>query len=382
MPRGRRGDRERRLHRVPRRAPRGGPRGAAAREPRVRGEPAVLSAVGPGRVGLAGARGARCAGRCRRRRFAEAAVVLEEMGRASALALRSIRRARRRGRWPCEPSVGARRAPPGDRRPRRRRGGGGSARRRRGRRADESRSCSSGNRDGSGLRDQALRARCAGADRLLLFARDATPPSWWSRRSRRRRACGSSSSAGARTGHARSVGRRGLGADRDGTPSSASPPTRRPCWRAAYGPGAAGDGVRQPGHRRGDAGGDGRLCRRARAVRAPDRLVPGRAARVRRHARPGLRVPGTGGAAVRSIAGGEEPGVSRAVSMAKSTRVPWPSTSSGKAMQLHGGIGYTWESGVHAFLKRAVLNRSLFGSPAHHRRRWRRRYLPAASGED
>ena len=41
----------------------------------------------------------------------------------------------------------------------------------------------------------------------------------------------------------------------------------------------------------------------------------------------------------------------------------------GKAMQLHGGIGYTWESGIHVYLKRAALNRSLFGSPAAHRRR-------------
>ncbi len=37
-------------------------------------------------------------------------------------------------------------------------------------------------------------------------------------------------------------------------------------------------------------------------------------------------------------------------------------------MQLHGGIGYTWESGVHVYLKRATLNRSLFGSPTAHRR--------------
>lgn len=41
----------------------------------------------------------------------------------------------------------------------------------------------------------------------------------------------------------------------------------------------------------------------------------------------------------------------------------------GKAMQLHGGIGYTWESGIHVFLKRAALNRSLFGASAAHRRR-------------
>ena len=53
----------------------------------------------------------------------------------------------------------------------------------------------------------------------------------------------------------------------------------------------------------------------------------------------------------------------------------------GKAMQLHGGIGYTWESGIHAYLKRAALNRSLFGSPTHHRRRLGRRYLRAAAGD-
>ncbi len=41
----------------------------------------------------------------------------------------------------------------------------------------------------------------------------------------------------------------------------------------------------------------------------------------------------------------------------------------GTAMQLHGGIGYSWESGIHVYLKRATLNRSLFGSPAAQRRR-------------
>jgi alkylation response protein AidB-like acyl-CoA dehydrogenase len=47
----------------------------------------------------------------------------------------------------------------------------------------------------------------------------------------------------------------------------------------------------------------------------------------------------------------------------------------GKAMQLHGGIGYTWESGIHVYLKRAALNRSLFGSPAAHRQELAKRYL-------
>jgi alkylation response protein AidB-like acyl-CoA dehydrogenase len=40
----------------------------------------------------------------------------------------------------------------------------------------------------------------------------------------------------------------------------------------------------------------------------------------------------------------------------------------GAAMQLHGGIGYTWESGIHVHLKRAILDRALFGSPVVHRR--------------
>ena len=47
----------------------------------------------------------------------------------------------------------------------------------------------------------------------------------------------------------------------------------------------------------------------------------------------------------------------------------------GKAMQLHGGIGYTWESGIHVYLKRAALNRSLFGSPAAHRQRLAQRLI-------
>jgi alkylation response protein AidB-like acyl-CoA dehydrogenase len=48
--------------------------------------------------------------------------------------------------------------------------------------------------------------------------------------------------------------------------------------------------------------------------------------------------------------------------------------ATGTALQLHGGIGYTWEHGLHVLLKRAVLDRSLFGSPAAHRARLARRY--------
>ena len=65
---------------------------------------------------------------------------------------------------------------------------------------------------------------------------------------------------------------------------------------------------------------------------------------------------------------------SRATSMAKAYATETAVEVAGKAMQLHGGIGYTWESGVHVYLKRAALNRSLYGSPAEHRRRIAQRY--------
>ena len=64
-----------------------------------------------------------------------------------------------------------------------------------------------------------------------------------------------------------------------------------------------------------------------------------------------------------------------AAAMAKSYTCSAAVDVVGKAMQLHGGIGYTWESGIHVYLKRAALNRSLFGSPAALRKRLAQRYL-------
>jgi alkylation response protein AidB-like acyl-CoA dehydrogenase len=78
-------------------------------------------------------------------------------------------------------------------------------------------------------------------------------------------------------------------------------------------------------------------------------------------------------AAVSAMAGGS-PGAWVAASMAKSHVTAAAVGVAGQAMQLHGGIGYTWESGIHAYLKRATLNRALFGPPAAHRRRLASRY--------
>jgi len=69
-----------------------------------------------------------------------------------------------------------------------------------------------------------------------------------------------------------------------------------------------------------------------------------------------------------------------AAAMAKSHTCAAAVDIAGKAMQLHGGIGYTWESGIHVYLKRATLNRSLFGSPTAHRSRLAHRYRTADQG--
>lgn len=86
-------------------------------------------------------------------------------------------------------------------------------------------------------------------------------------------------------------------------------------------------------------------------------------------------------AVTRQLVGGAVDAITRgapdsgaAAAMAKAHACETAVDVAGKAMQLHGGIGYTWESGIHVHLKRAVLNRSLFGSPAAHRRRLADRY--------
>jgi alkylation response protein AidB-like acyl-CoA dehydrogenase len=74
------------------------------------------------------------------------------------------------------------------------------------------------------------------------------------------------------------------------------------------------------------------------------------------------------GAAVQAIVD-DRPDADVAAAMAKSYACGSAVDIAGKAMQLHGGIGYTWESGIHRYLKRALLNRSLFGSSRAHRGR-------------
>jgi alkylation response protein AidB-like acyl-CoA dehydrogenase len=58
-----------------------------------------------------------------------------------------------------------------------------------------------------------------------------------------------------------------------------------------------------------------------------------------------------------------------AASMAKaySSDAGWRVTTS--SLQVHGGIGFTWEHDLHFYLKRAKTNELLYGSPREHRER-------------
>jgi alkylation response protein AidB-like acyl-CoA dehydrogenase len=58
-----------------------------------------------------------------------------------------------------------------------------------------------------------------------------------------------------------------------------------------------------------------------------------------------------------------------AASLAKDHACELAAANAGTALQLHGGIGYTWEHNLHLFLKRALLNQFLFGEPRWHRDR-------------
>ncbi|MGE0383764.1 MAG: acyl-CoA dehydrogenase family protein, partial [Gammaproteobacteria bacterium] len=49
------------------------------------------------------------------------------------------------------------------------------------------------------------------------------------------------------------------------------------------------------------------------------------------------------------------------------------------AVQLHGGIGFTWEHVCHLFLKRARLNEVLFGGATLHLERAAARILPRSA---
>jgi alkylation response protein AidB-like acyl-CoA dehydrogenase len=60
-------------------------------------------------------------------------------------------------------------------------------------------------------------------------------------------------------------------------------------------------------------------------------------------------------------------------SIAASTAKTWCSDAArrvmGSGLQVHGGIGFTWEHDLHLFVKRSQLDQLAFGDSAYHRER-------------
>jgi alkylation response protein AidB-like acyl-CoA dehydrogenase len=63
------------------------------------------------------------------------------------------------------------------------------------------------------------------------------------------------------------------------------------------------------------------------------------------------------------------PDASRAASIAKAHLCEVYTRATRAAIAAHGGIGYTWEYGLHYWFRRSVYDRAWLGSPAEHRAR-------------
>ena len=63
------------------------------------------------------------------------------------------------------------------------------------------------------------------------------------------------------------------------------------------------------------------------------------------------------------------PDAAIAVSIAKSQCGRMATEIIRDCLQMHGGIGLTWEHDIHLYLRRAVSNEQLWGSPAAHHER-------------
>jgi alkylation response protein AidB-like acyl-CoA dehydrogenase len=73
----------------------------------------------------------------------------------------------------------------------------------------------------------------------------------------------------------------------------------------------------------------------------------------------------TTAAAVADVAA-RSPGAGRSASIAKSYVGEMSTEIVQGCVQLHGGIGVTWEHDLHVYLRRVVLYRSMFGTPEEH----------------
>jgi len=63
----------------------------------------------------------------------------------------------------------------------------------------------------------------------------------------------------------------------------------------------------------------------------------------------------------------EDPDFEVSASIAKAYCTDAYFHTAAEALQLHGGIGFTWEHPIHLFFKRAKSSQIFLGSPAYHR---------------
>ena len=83
-------------------------------------------------------------------------------------------------------------------------------------------------------------------------------------------------------------------------------------------------------------------------------------------------------AAARAVAAGA-PDAGELVSVAKAWIGPHATELVQDCVQLHGGIGVTWEHDLHLYLRRTTVNRATYGTPEEHADRVATRVLGAAS---
>ncbi len=83
-------------------------------------------------------------------------------------------------------------------------------------------------------------------------------------------------------------------------------------------------------------------------------------------------------AAARAVAAGA-PDAAELVSAAERWIGPRATELVQDAIQLHGGIGVTWEHDLHLYLRRVTVNRSLYGTPEQHAERIATRLLEVVS---
>jgi alkylation response protein AidB-like acyl-CoA dehydrogenase len=61
--------------------------------------------------------------------------------------------------------------------------------------------------------------------------------------------------------------------------------------------------------------------------------------------------------------------LAEAASIAKSYCSEAYFKNAGEALQMHGGVGFTWEYDVHLYFKRAKASEHLLGNSSYHRER-------------